>query len=240
MPHIQLDATPAFKGKSAGGLYGDVIEEIDWSVGEVLAALNRAGLDDKTLVIFTSDNGPWLAMKDQGGSALPLRDGKFSVFEGGMRVPCLMRWQGKIPPGRVSSELCATIDLLPTVARLAGGKLPAARVRDGKDIWPLLSGRAGARSPHKAFFYHQAGNLLAVRGGKWKLHLAREEGERGVFGGNRPAAPAYLYDLEADVGERHDLAADHRDLVEQFTHLARRFQQELAATSRPPGKLSGK
>src|SRR5262249_29276340 len=150
--------------------YGDVIEELDWSVGEVLAALKKHGLEERTLVIFTSDNGPNLSYGNHAGSAGPLRGGKLTCFEGGVRMPCLMKWPGRIPAGRVCRELCTTMDLLPTVAGRVGGRLPDHAI-DGQDIWPLLSGQEGAKSPHEAFYYYADSELQAVRSGDWKLHL---------------------------------------------------------------------
>ncbi|MEA3368267.1 MAG: sulfatase, partial [Planctomycetota bacterium] len=154
MPHLPLAASETFRGKSKRGFYGDVIEEIDWSVGQVLATLKDCGVDQETLVIFTSDNGPWIRFGARGGCAKPLRDGKGTIYEGGMREPCIMRWPGRIPAGHVCREVATTMDLLPTLARLAGARQPQDRVIDGRDIWPLMSGQPGATSPHEAFYYH--------------------------------------------------------------------------------------
>ncbi len=142
MPHVPLFVGPRYRGVSKQGLYGDVIMEIDWSVGQILAALEKHKLADNTLVIFTSDNGPWLVRGEHGGSALPLRAGKGTTYEGGLRVPCVMRWKGRIPAGKVCDELATTMDILPTFAKLAGAKVPDDRVLDGRDAWPLLSGRS--------------------------------------------------------------------------------------------------
>ena len=173
MPHIPLHASEQFRAKSRRVLYGDVIEEIDFGVGRILAALKEHGLDENTLVIFTSDNGPWLSKALHGGSALPLRGGKFTTFEGGMRVPCIMRWPAKIPAGSVCSEPCATIDILPTLAQLAGVALPQDRIIDGKDIWALMTGAPGSKSPREAFYYYKGERLEAVRCGKLKLALQK-------------------------------------------------------------------
>jgi arylsulfatase len=170
MPHVPLFVSDRFKGKSKQGLYGDVIMEIDWSVGQILSTLERLGIDEKTLVIFTSDNGPWLAYGDYGGSAGPLREGKGTTWEGGMREPCIMRWPGKIPAGAVCDEMASTIDILPTLARLCGARLPRRRI-DGKDIWSLMSGEPGAKTPHEAYYFYRHNELQAVRSGKWKLHF---------------------------------------------------------------------
>ena len=155
MPHIPLFASEQFKGKSKRGLYGDTIEEIDWSVGQILKSIKEKGIDQKTLVIYTSDNGPWKLDRGRGGSAYPLRGYKFQTYEGGMRVPCIMRWPGKVPKGTNCDEVAASIDLMPTIAKLAGAKLLKDRRIDGKDIWPLISGTEGAVSPHEIYYYYK-------------------------------------------------------------------------------------
>jgi arylsulfatase A-like enzyme len=230
MPHIPLFASDDFRGKSPRGLYGDVIEEIDWSVGQILATLDELGLDEKTLVVFTSDNGPWLSFGKHGGSALPLRDGKFTVYEGGMRMPCIMRWPGRVPPGTTCSEVAATIDLLPTFAELAGGRLPADRVLDGKSIWPLMSGAPGAKSPHETYFFRDR----AVRAGDWKLHRA---GGRRTQGNTDEKAGVELYNLQTDLSEKHNVAADHPDVVERLLKLLDEHRGEIARNKRPAGKV---
>ena len=235
MPHYPLHVSKRFKGKSKAGLFGDVIECIDWSVGQILDALKQAGIDNKTLVIYTSDNGP------AAGSAGPLRGKKGSTWEGGMREPCIMRWPGKIPAGSTCSELATIMDLLPTIAGLAGTRAPTDRVIDGKDIWPLISGKAGATTPHEAFFYHTAqGQLAAVRSGKWKLHLKPPQRRRRPSKGQpapkpQPTGPL-LFDLSADIGESSNVADEHPDVVKRLTELLRRFDEELKAHSRPAGK----
>jgi arylsulfatase A-like enzyme len=229
MPHIPLFASDDFLGKSARGLYGDTIEEIDWSVGQILQTLRETGLDENTLVVYTSDNGPWLSMGDRGGCALPLRDGKFTTYEGGMRLPCIARYPGRIPAGEVSSEVAATIDLMPTFAELAGARMPDDRVIDGRSIWPLLSGKPGAASPHDAYFYRTA----AVREGKWKLHQSARSTVKEQPAGEVPQ----LYDLSTDISEKHNVAADHPEIVERLTRLLEDHKAELAANRRPIGKL---
>lgn len=226
MPHIPLFASEEFKGTSARGLYGDVIEEMDWSVGRILATLRSEGIDEDTLVVYTSDNGPWLSKKENGGCALPLRDGKFSTYEGGMREPTVMRWPGKIPAGKECSEVCGTIDLLPTLAKLAGGKTPNDRVIDGKDIWALMSGRKGAKSPHDAYYYYRGKTLEAVREGKWKLRIAGKKKQ------------VELYDLEADIGEKNNVADSNRKIVSRLKAKMVQFDAELKANSRPVGKVT--
>jgi arylsulfatase A-like enzyme len=154
MPHVPLFVSDKFEGKSERGRYGDVIMEIDWSVGQIIAKLKSLGIDEKTLVVYTSDNGPWLGYGIDGGSAGPLRDGKGSLYEGGIRVPAIMRWPKHIPAGQRTSEIAALMDLLPTFAKLAGTKPPTDRVIDGRDLWPVMSGQPNAKSPHKAFYYY--------------------------------------------------------------------------------------
>jgi arylsulfatase A-like enzyme len=242
MPHIPIFASEAFAGKSPRGLYGDVIEEIDWSVGEVLAAIKETGVDERTLVIFTSDNGPWLSFNERGGSALPLRDGKGTIYEGGMREPCIMRWPGRIPASTVCTELATTMDLMPTIARLAGTHEPMDRIIDGRNILPLMLGTPGAKSPREAFFYYQKHETspMGVRWGKWKL---LKEGPR--FHGERDAAgkwrerkspmPLELYDLEADIGETANVADANPDVVRKMLAMLDAFDAEVKAHTRPAG-----
>ena len=223
MPHVPLFVSNDFYVKDVFKAYKATIEQIDHSVGRVFAALKKAGVDKKTLVIYTSDNGPWLSKKHHGGSALPLRDGKFTTYEGGMREPCIMRWPGKIPAGKVCTEVCGTIDVLPTFAKLAGAPLPSDRVIDGKNIWPLMAGKSGAKSPHEAYFYYRGTTLEAVRSGRWKLRRSRKSME--------------LYDLQADIGEKNNLAQNHPDIVQRLTKTMEEFDAELKANSRPLGKV---
>ena len=249
MPHLPLAASETFNGKSKRGLYGDVIEEIDWSVGEILKTLKDCGVDEQTLVIFTSDNGPWIRFGARGGSALPLRDGKGTIYEGGMREPCIMRWPGKIPAGSVCKEVATTMDLLPTIAGLTGGQVPTDRVIDGVDIWPLMAGKPGATSPHEAFYYYpkQTTVPMAVRCGKWKLHKAGPrfktwQDEKGRWIHRRDDLPTELYDLDADVAETTNLAEKHPEIVKRLTQMMDRFDADLKKHSRPigpPGDLAG-
>lgn len=237
MPHVPLFAGDKFRGSTRHGLYADVIREIDWSVGEVLRTLEKAGVAKNTLVIFTSDNGPWLSYGNHGGTAGPLREGKGTTWDGGIREPFLAYWPGTIRPGTVQTEPAMTIDLLPTIAHLAGSPLPKLPI-DGKNIWPLLVSESGARSPHDAyFFYYKVHELQAVRSGKWKLvfpHSYRtmngqQPGKDGTPGKYRTAkvtAPE-LYDLEKDVGERHNLAIEHPEVVKRLQGYADRARQDL-------------
>ncbi|HSI37288.1 MAG TPA: sulfatase [Tepidisphaeraceae bacterium] len=242
-PHVPLFVSEKFKGKSKGGLYGDVVETLDWSVGRITDALKELGLEQDTIVIFTSDNGPWLVMKDRGGSAGPLRDGKGTVYEGGHRVACIVRWPGKVPAGAECSELASTMDLYPTLAKLAGASVPSDRVIDGRDIAPLLMGQAGAKTPHEVVFHHSAnGPLHAVRAGPWKLHLPRTQPARkNAQGKEIPAVdrPAELYDLSKDLGESKNVSAENADVVARLTKLAEEHLAELAKNSRAVGRVAG-
>lgn len=239
LPHVPLGVTEPFRGSSAAGPYGDVIEELDASVGEILRVLERLALDERTLVVFSSDNGPWLSYGDHAGSSGPLREGKGTTFEGGVRVPFLARWPGVIPAGSVCGEPAMAIDLLPTCARLLGA--PAqdpSRPIDGRDIWPLLSGQAGARSPHEVlYFYHGRNDLEAVRAGRWKLHLPhgyRTMDGRQAGAGGRPGRydtsariGLALYDLDADPGEREDLARRERAVVLRLLERVEAMRSDL-------------
>jgi arylsulfatase A len=236
MPHVPIYASAAFEGRSGTGLYGDVIAELDWSVGEILRAVARHGLDGRTMVVFMSDNGPWMSYGNHAGSPGPFRESKGTAFEGGVRVPFLARWPGRIPPGSVSSEPTMTIDLLPTVAAVAGVSLPERRI-DGRDIWRLLSGAAGARSPHEALFFYWGEELHAVRSGPWKLHLAHPY--RALEAPGRDGAPGRyvirqqamaLYDLGADPGEDVDVAAANPAIVARLQSLAERAREDLGDT----------
>jgi arylsulfatase A-like enzyme len=234
MPHVPLFVSDKFKGKSGRGLYSDVIMEIDWSVGQIVQALRDQGLERRTLVIFTSDNGPWLLYGDHAGSADSLREGKATAFEGGVRMPCIMYWPGVIPGGRVCHELALTMDILPTVAHLAGTIPPADRTIDGKDIWPLIVGRPGAKTPHEAFFYYWDRQLEAVRSGNWKLHFPHSYPKPAPPGsGGRPGQYVTnqiglaLFDLAKDPGEERDVAARHPDVVQKLQALAEQCRDDL-------------
>jgi len=251
MPHVPLFVSEQFAGRSAAGLYGDVIEEIDWSVGQVLDTLRRLKLDRQTLVIFATDNGPWLSYGDHAGSARPLREGKATTFEGGVRVPCIMWWPGQIPAGAVCRQPAATIDIFPTVARLTGAKLPDHPI-DGKDIWPLISAQPGAASPHEAYFFYWGRELQAVRSGRWKLHFPHkyntivEPGSGGKPGkAQARQIELCLFDLENDIGETTDLSQQHPEVVARLKALADRMREELGDSAtgqqgkglRQPGKV---
>jgi arylsulfatase A-like enzyme len=235
MAHVPLAVSDRFRGKSEQGLYGDVIMEIDWSVGRIMEAVRKAGADERTLFVFTSDNGPWLSYGNHGGTKGPLREGKGTTWEGGVRVPCIMRWKGAIPAGTVCREPAMTIDVLPTVAAIVGAPLPA-RTIDGRDIGPLIFGEPGAKSPHEAlYFYYGRNNLEALRAGRWKLvfphkyaSLTGEPGKDGQPNGySRQECGLELYDLANDIGEEHDVAAEHPGVVARLQRLAERARDDL-------------
>jgi arylsulfatase A-like enzyme len=207
-PHVPLFASPQFKEKSRAGIYGDAVEELDWSVGQVLNTLRREGLAEQTLVFFTSDNGPWLIMGNQGGSAGLLRGGKGSTWEGGMRVPGIAWWPGRIKPG-VTSEVASTMDLFNTALTLGGAPLPMDVTIDGRDLSPLLlDGNSSAETP---FFYYRGDKLAACRIGPWKAHFFTQAG----YGQPQPQQhdPPLLLHLGLDPSEKRDVAAEHLDVI---------------------------
>lgn len=209
MPHVPLFASKEFAGKSARGAYGDVVEELDWSVGRILAAIRAEGLEKKTLVVFTSDNGPWLIMNQNGGSAGLLHEGKGSTWEGGQREPAIFWWPGKIEAGRVTSEIACSMDVFTTAVRLAGGEVPGDRPIDGLDLSPLLFGTGP--SPRRSFVYYRDTTPYAVRKGRYKAHVAT----RGGYGKDPSVKhdPPLLFDLATDPSERFDVAKEHPEVV---------------------------
>lgn len=221
-PHVPLFASPQFKGKSRRGIYGDTVEEIDWSVGQVIAALRAEGLAENTLVFFTSDNGPWLTMRQQGGSAGPLREGKGSTWEGGMRVPGIAWWPGRISPG-ITGAVANGMDLFATALTLGGAKIPDDRVIDGVDLSPLLFGRG--KLPQHPFFYYRGDKLFACRIGNYKAHFFTQPG----YGKDKAEAhePPLLYDLGTDPGEQFDVASEHPDIVEKIRAVVAEHQKAL-------------
>ena len=237
MPHVPLYVSSKFKGKSKAGLFGDVIMEIDWSVGQIMGALKKHRLEKDTLVIFTSDNGPWLSYGNHAGSALPLREGKGTCWDGGVRVPFIARWPGKIPKASVCAEPAMTIDILPTVAKLVGAKLPPHKI-DGLDIWPLLSGAPGAKNPHAAYyFYYENNQLQSVMSGQWKLQLPHTYRTLAGGPGGRDGTPVSyqqrklespeLYDLDRDIGEATNVAGQSPEIVKRLEALAEQAREEL-------------
>ena len=222
MPHNPVFASPDFAGKSANGGFGDSVEEIDWSTGQILKALKANGVDDRTLVIFTSDNG---ASRAWGGSNMPLSGYKGSTMEGGMRVPFVASWPGKITAGSVSDEVTSTIDLLPTFAKLSDTTGELTNDIDGHDISHILNGKRRAKSPHDAFYYYFRANLQAVRSGPWKLHFARQQRTRGQQ--EPKQLPDRLYNLDNDIGESKNVAEQHPEVVAKLKELAETARTEL-------------
>jgi arylsulfatase A len=233
--HVPLHPGAAFKGKSANGPYGDWVEEVDWSVGRVLDTLRDLHLSENTLVLFTSDNGPWLIQGTNAGVTGPLRGGKATTWEGGEREPTIAWWPGKIAPGTISDAVASDIDVLPTLVNLAGGQPPADKKIDGKNIWPVLSGQSPT-SPHDAFFYFNGNKLEAVRSGPWKLAIAIQNS------GRKEADPAEatfdkprLYNLDNDIREKADVAGDHPEVVARLQNLIRQMDTDLGKTGTGPG-----
>ncbi len=235
MPHLPWHVSERFQGTSERGLYGDVIQEIDWSLGEILKTLRQNDLETKTLVIFTSDNGPVLG--DKAGSAGPLRGRKAQTWEGGARVPCLALWPGHIPEGEVCHEVATVMDLLPTFVTLAGGRIPDGQTIDGFDISQLLREPRAVPSPYDALYYYSRdGTLEAIREGDWKLHIAKSRGwdtKQGPF-------PVSLYNLRDDIGESHNVADQYPQLVERLTEKMRQFDLILSREARPAGAAAVK
>ncbi len=257
MPHVPLGVSDKFRGKSEQGLYGDVIEEIDWSVGQILDALKRNDLEGNTWVIFTSDNGPWLSYGNHAGSAKPLREGKGTTWEGGTRVPCIMRWPGRIPAGTDSSDMFMTIDLFPTIAKVTGAALPDVKI-DGLDVWPIISRQPGAVNPHASYwFYYETNQLQAVTSsdGRWKLQLPHQYRTLDGKPGGKDGTPApysqgkiqrpELYDLVNDIGESTDVSGKHPEIVGKLEAEAEMARSELGDSltkrsgngNREPGNL---
>jgi arylsulfatase A-like enzyme len=242
MPHAPLFPARAFEGRSRRGRYGDVVEELDDSAGRIRARVQELGLENETLIIFTSDNGPWKPYGIDAGSAGPLRGAKGTHWEGGIRVPFIASLPGRIPFGLQSSEVAASIDLLPTFASLAGAPMPRDRIIDGRMIYRLMT-QKGATSPHDAFYYYAAPtnylaadgrpgnrqNLVAVRDRQWKLHLEAAPG----------GAKGALYDVHADPGEENDVAARNPDVVNRLRTLGESFNAKLSTEIRPPGRIEG-
>ena len=237
--HTPIHPGTNFAGKSANGRFGDWVEETDWSVGRVLDTLRELKLDERTLVIFTSDNGPWLVKGADGGSAGPLRGGKGSTWEGGMREPTLAWWPGKIAPGSVCDAVAGTIDLLPTAVALAGGTVPAEPVIDGRDISPLLFGKT-TQSQREAHYYFANYNLQAVRQGPWKLAIAPQpEGMgKGVSKDATNQTPR-LYNLDREIGERTNLAEKHPEVVARLKALAAKMDAEIGGKNPPARRPAG-
>lgn len=255
MPHVPIFASEAFKDQSGLGLYADVIQEIDWSVGQIVAALEVQGIAENTLVIFSSDNGPFLSYGSHAGSSGKLREGKLTTFEGGVRVPTIMTWPGKIPADRTCDTPLMTIDLLPTFCKLIDAPLPEAKI-DGVDVSAVLLGKT-TDSSHESLVFYSGTELHAIRSGQWKLHFphkyltvrgeTRTDGKPAGYGELKPksitesgvegiasrhgyrveALPLSLFDLSVDAGEQHNVAADHPEIVARLSKLAQAYRSEL-------------
>ncbi len=253
MPHVPINASAAFKGKSKQGLYGDVMMEIDWSVGEIQKALKANGIENNTLIIFTSDNGPWLNYGNHAGSTGGLREGKGSSFEGGMRVPCIMYWPQQIKAGAISNSLSSTLDIYPTLAELLSLKLPAKKI-DGVSLMPILKGDVTSQPRKEFYYYYRANSLEGVRKDDWKLVLAHpgrtyENFETGMDGfpgkvEENSSLKQGLYDLRRDPGERYDLQNQFPEIVNELLLMADKARADLGddlvqakgANRRPAGK----
>ncbi|MEW6235514.1 MAG: sulfatase [Candidatus Omnitrophota bacterium] len=230
MPHVPIAASQDFLGQSRRGLFGDVIEEIDWSVGRINETLDNLGLSENTLVMFTSDNGPWMIKDQKGGSAGLLRGAKGDTWEGGMREPFVARWKGTLPAGRVCMDVGSTLDFFPTCVKLAGAEIPQDRPIDGIDLMPTLLGK---ESPERTIYFYRGEHLRAIRKGKWKLHFSYYDLDHYDFrlddskkGWITPEKPL-LFDLEADPSERFDLASQFPEVAKDLTETAERYKEEI-------------
>ena len=251
MVHVPLGASAKFRGTSGKGLFADVMMEVDWSVGEVLGALKQHGLEDNTIVIFASDNGPWRNFGNHAGSAGPLREGKGTMWEGGSRVPAIVRWPGHVPAGTVCNRLASTIDILPTIAEITGAALPTRRI-DGVSIMPLLRGESDA-NPRQTFWLYYGQTLTAVRDGQWKLQFPHDARTYEGYAPGRDGIPGdtgtkhvqlALYNLDTDIGEQRNVLTEHPDVVERLQTIAAAARADLGDTGapgpgvRPPRKVA--
>jgi arylsulfatase A len=235
MPHIPIYPGESFRGKSGNGLYADAIEEIDWSVGRIVEKLKAEGLEENTLIIFASDNGPWAGHGEQSGSAGKLKGSKMTTWEGGVRVPMIMKWKNVIPASKVYSEITGIIDMAPTIAAAAGASMPDDRVIDGKNLFPYILDQKNTKIPHE-IYYHYAGTWLqAVRSGKWKLHFARPEVRPGRYGESADWITNYagifkndlLYNLETDIGETKNLVNEFPEIVQELKSMTMKAKEDI-------------
>jgi arylsulfatase len=242
MPHIPIFASKDFSGKSKGGLYGDVIEEVDWSVGEIIKALEKKGVLNNTLIIFTSDNGPWLSYGNHGGSAGKLRGGKFDVFEGGFRVPCIMSFPKAIPKGKVNNDLITSMDIVPTLCQMTGTPLPAKKI-DGINVLPSIKGKKMNKTLDTRYFYYFSDEKLsAVRKGHWKYMIPIKYKSVSIAGkdGRNGKTEAYqqseaLYHLERDISESTNVIIDYPEITNELRQALEAFDQTLKKEARPVG-----
>ena len=233
MPHTPLGASKDFKGKSPRGLYGDAVQEVDWSVGQVVAKVKELGLEDNTFFVYFSDNGPWLIRGEEGGSATPLRNGKGSTYDGGIRTPCIMKWAGKIPAGTTCREVASNMDLLPTFVSLAGADLPTTPTIDGKDITELVKNPEHAKSPHKHFYYYFGNQYHGVRSGVWKLRVENNMRNENVYRRDpdeellKVKMPPALYNLALDPGEQKNLIKDHPKITKRLQRYSDEARKDM-------------
>lgn len=234
MPHVPIFCSAAFEGKSGAGLYGDVLMELDWSLGQILDSLDRAGVAGNTLVIFTSDNGPWSVYGNHAGTT-PFREAKGTTFDGGVRSACMVRWPGHVPAGKVSEKAWCSVDLLPTVAKLAGAALPDNPI-DGMDLFPLIADEEGAKNPHEFYGLSNGNDLQALLSGdgRWKLHVPHTYRHVEVFGADgmpgtygQRNEPLALYDLQADPNETNNVIDAHPDIAKKLKKFAHEHQAEM-------------
>jgi arylsulfatase len=236
MVHVPLGVSEKFRGKSKQGMYGDVMMEVDWSIGEIMRALEENGLEDNTLVIFTSDNGPWLNFGNHAGNTGGLREGKGTSWEGGQRVPCIMRWPAVIPAGEICNKLASSIDILPTLAEITGAELPGNKI-DGVSLLPLLQNDKEATPRREFYYYYQVNSLEAVQLDYWKLvlphsgrtYLEHEPGNDGWPGatGTGTVVSQELYDLRRDPGERYDVSEFYPEKVKELEALVEKARADL-------------
>ena len=242
MPHVPLYVNERNENKTKKGIYADVIWEIDWSVGKIIESLKENGIDKNTLVIFTTDNGPWLSYGNHAGSAKPLREGKGTAWEGGVRVPCIMRWPDKIGQSKNCSEPAMTIDLLPTIAEITGSSLPKHAI-DGKSIWPLITGKG--KNPQEAYYFYWGTNLHAIRKGKWSLHLPHsyrslqnKPGNDGIPGKYiQKRTETALFDLSKDIGQKKDISKEHPEIVNSLKKLGEKHIEYVSKNKRTAAKF---
>lgn len=236
MVHVPLGVSSKFRGKSGAGMFGDVMEEVDWSVGEVMKALRDNGVDENTLVIFTSDNGPWLTFGNHAGNTGGLREGKGTAWDGGLKVPCIMRWPGKIKPGTIANSLTTTMDVLPTLASICAAKLPVKKI-DGVNISSVLFGKPGADPRENFVYYYDKNNLKAIRNNTWKLVfpcISQTYGKPGAIGHDgypgkygSDSVHLALYHLTVDPGEDRDVKDQYPEVVTQLTALADQYRKTI-------------
>ena len=228
MPHIPLFTSPEFRGKSKRGLYGDVVEELDWSVGEIINTLKELNLEDNTLVVFTSDNGPWLVQKENGGSAGLLKDGKGTTWEGGHRVPMIAWWPGQVPKKIVNESIASTLDLLPTIAEVTKTSLPK-KIIDGQNILSLLKNEKEIN--HEPFIFYRGNKVFAIREGKWKAHFITQTAYP-----NGPLVyhnPPLLYNLDVDPSEKYDLASQYPEVITNIKMIKERHEKTIKTFDKP-------